>query len=163
MRRCIGYFLMALALVGCVASRPETGLKVVLLYPDAANSKVEAVWIANLLGRASYVNAHEDRYRHVTGLCAPQFDEEVEARSSAAKVYLELSDQDPKLHDPYFVDLTKVEKAGYGREHVWTFLRQPTWPETQQPSELRDFDSWASENIPDPKVATIGSISIHQK
>jgi hypothetical protein len=74
-----------------------------------------------------------------------------------------LSHRNPQLHDPYFIALIKVEKAGYIEEYVWRFLRQPTWPETQQPTKLRAFHPWASVNIPDHQVLTIGSISIQQQ
>ena len=47
--------------------------------------------------------------------------------------------------DPYLQLLADVRAAGFIREYVWRFLREPSWPE---PAGLRSdaFAAWAAEN-----------------
>ena len=103
---------------------------------------------------ANYINRHEDA-RRSQGVCIPHFEEEVDARSKAARIYSELSAKDKQFHDGYFDDLLKVEKVGFMREYVWSYLKQSTWTEGEKPSNLATFVSWNEGIFPitKPKLA----------
>ena len=80
------------------------------------------------------------------------FEEELDARESAAKIWGELSDKE-HLTDPYFADLQKVGSAGFLREYVWYCVPHPPW---KQAAGLRQeaFAQWLSERLPDHRVET---------
>jgi len=152
-------FVFAAALIiasaGCAAPRANSKLNIAVHWsPNEQAKKQSAVWLGYLLARANYIGDHKDSYAGVNGISAPQFQEEVEARSKAALIYEDLSSKDKELRDTYFEDLLKVERAGFMKEYVWTYLRQPTWPETEKPSNLVAFNSWNEVNLPNHQPVT---------
>jgi hypothetical protein len=80
------------------------------------------------------------------------FEEELDARESAAQIWGELSEKE-HLTDPYFAGLHKVDSAGFLREYVWYCVPHPPW---KQATGLRQqvFAKWLSERLPDHRVET---------
>jgi hypothetical protein len=72
------------------------------------------------------------------------FDEECYARDAMAELWAVQPEQ-KRQADAYLQLLADVRTAGFIREYVWRFLREPEWPE---PSGLRNdaFAAWATDN-----------------
>jgi hypothetical protein len=124
------------------------------------SDKQNAVWLGYVLARATYIGEHQSHYADVNGPCTPRFDEEVNARFRAARIYRDLAADDKAFRDAYFDDLLAVDKAGFAREYVWTYLHQTSWPETKKPSKLGAFDGWRQTHLASHQVQTYGSIKI---
>ena len=84
------------------------------------------------------------------------FDEEVDARDSAAAVWTELR-QKEQLSDRYLGELALVHTAGFMREYVWYCVPHGPW---RAPSGLRStqFANWFSERLPEHHVETWVSV-----
>ena len=154
---------LLMAFAGCATQHAQPKTHIVIKWDDKPTLSKEqtAVWLGYLMARAAYIGEHEQQYERIVGTCVPQFEEEVSARFRAAEVYRELSAKDKKLRDGYFEDLLKVQQAGFDREYIWVYLRQPTWLETEKPPRLQAFEPWAKENIASHQVVTYGGISLH--
>lgn len=151
--------VLAVALSGCASPQSKPPFHVTIqVGPDQVEQDILPVWLGYLMARANYVSANKALYVGETGVIRPRFEEEVEARTTAAQLYKELGGG--KRPDPYFKDLVKVEQASLMREYVWAFLRQPTWKDDQQPGKLNAFEVWARNNIPDHQVVTYGGIAL---
>ncbi len=148
-------------------SRSEPGFRANVVWdgPSTLSEKQNAVWLGYAIARAVYIRKHEDQYPgiRISGISAPQFAEEVDARSHAARIYREMAAKDKTFRDAYFEDLLAVETAGFVPEYVWTYLHQPAWPETQKPAKLAEFDSWRQTHLTAHRVRTYGRISISSK
>jgi hypothetical protein len=80
------------------------------------------------------------------------FEEELDARESAAKIWGELSEEEHFV-DAYFGDLQKVDRARFFREYVWYCVPHPPW---KQPAGLRQeaFAKWLAAELPHHRVET---------
>ena len=124
---------------------------------NRTQNEADPIWLGYLMARAVYVQDHKAEYSGEIGVVKAHFSEEVSARTKAATMYDELG-RNGHIH--YFDDLLKVKKAGYMKEYVWVYLRQPAWTPDEEPKNLSAFSSWAQKNIPDHQIETGGSISI---
>lgn len=80
------------------------------------------------------------------------FDEEVEARDNASRIWSETGAK-RRNTDPYFASVEAIREAGFVREYVWFCVPHPPWDE---PRGLRriDFDRWMSKTLPNHSVET---------
>jgi hypothetical protein len=82
-------------------------------------------------------------YPQLQGRNTP-FDEEYFARDAMAEFWAAQPPEKQRI-DPYLLLLARIRAAGFLREYVWTFLREPAWP---QPAglEIQRFETWATQN-----------------
>ena len=159
----------AVSLVGCSTQRPSnvldthSKLGVGIVWDDhkGIRKEINAVWLCYLMSRAVYVNKHRDMYSNVKGRCIPCFNEEVDARTQMAEGYQRFSAEDGTLHDDYLDDLVKVEKAGFMKEYVWTYLRQSSWSDAEKPTKMTDFATWKEVNLSNHHAVTYGYVFLH--
>jgi len=86
------------------------------------------------------------------------FDEECYARDAMAEFWAVQPDEKRRL-DAYLQLLADVRAAGFIREYVWRFLRDPAWP---QPAGLKSeaFDAWAAANgLSDHRPPTLAFVT----
>lgn len=127
--------------------------------PKEAPANESALWLGYLLARANYINAHPTLYPQHTGSVLPTFTEEVEARSSAARIYTELKAKDPTLNVAYFDDLALISSNSFMSEYVWTYLRQDTWGTAPAGLKLTEFDEWRAAHLAGHHAISHGTIS----
>ena len=86
-----------------------------------------------------YVKLHPEAAGHDS-----PFDEECYAHDAMAEFWAVQPEEKCRV-DAYLRLLADVRAAGFIREYVWRFLREPSWPE---PTGLRNdaFAAWAVEN-----------------
>jgi len=108
------------------------------------NATVAAAWTTYagtkaLLRMGEYAKHNPEAQGHDS-----PFDEECYARDAMAEFWAVQPDEKRRL-DAYLQLLANVRAAGFIREYVWRFLREPGWP---QPSGLKNdsFDAWAAQN-----------------
>ena len=154
--------LLLVSLFGCASPDGKSAMHVAIHWNTNRTQNDFSVnsfcaGVGYLMARAVYVQDHKAEYSGEIGVVKAHFSEEVSARTKAATIYDELG-RNGHIH--YFDDLLKVKKAGYMKEYVWVYLRQPTWTPDEEPKNLSAFSSWAQKNIPDHQIETGGSISI---
>lgn len=126
--------------------RPKKPKFSINLNADACrhDAAVAAAWTTYagtkaLIRMGEYVKLHPEAAGHDS-----PFDEECYARDAMAEFWA-VQPEEKRLSDGYLQLLTHVRAAGFIREYVWRFLREPGWPE---PADLRNeaFNAWALEN-----------------
>lgn len=110
-------------------------------------------WLAYLGARSTYREQHKVR-SGAKGEIRPSFNEEVEARQMALMM-TSLTGSKP---GGYWSAVARVAQAGFMKEYVWTYLRQPDWPESQRPPRLAAFQAWARTNLKNHKAETRGKL-----
>jgi len=159
---CAALVLVIQNFVWAAGSSP-TALSVSINWSPAKPDKENAVWLGYLAARAAFINKHMDLYAQRIGVITPTFAEEVEARTTATKIYQELREKDKALDVAYFNDLERVASSPFMSEYVWTYLRQPTWGAAPGDLKLVDFDVWRKANLANHQAMTQGSISFSAK
>jgi hypothetical protein len=92
------------------------------------------------------------------GPVIPSFEEEVEARTTVAKIYQQLQTSDKDLNLPYFNALLRVEQAGFMPEYVWHYLHQQAWKQIPASIRMEAFETWQRSNLAEHKPMTRGGI-----
>jgi len=150
----------------CLAIVPshalEKGLSVAIEWSPTEPEKERALWLAYLMSRAKYILKHIDAYPQQVGPVIPSFEEEIEARTTVAKIYQGLRAKDEELDLPYFNDLVRVAQAGFMREYVWHYLRQPAWEQMPANIRMEKFETWRRSNLAEHKPITRGGIRFDQ-
>jgi hypothetical protein len=141
------------------APAPQKQLTITVLWDDAMTSRESGLWIGYLFARMEFVSRNGGRYSRVPGVITPIFDEEVFARSEAAKIYRELRSKGRGTDSAYFNDLEKVDSAGFMREYVWQYLRRDTWSVAPEALRNSDFERWARSNLGQHAVETRGRVA----
>lgn len=177
--RCIGFrgsvrlaaaSLAAAAVIGAAppasASRSAAApaasaqrLYVAILWDPATPPGERKLWTAYLYTRAAWL-ASESGDRPPLGVRAPTFEGEVRARNVAVGLFRQLEAQDPTFGSRYFDDLDQVVAAGFLREYVWRYLKQPSW--TTQPAglHLARFDAWRALHLRYHVPETYGQVAV---
>ncbi|MBI3784145.1 MAG: hypothetical protein HY270_12180 [Deltaproteobacteria bacterium] len=157
MRGLVFLVVMVAMLCGCAASRVYS-CRSVINWDSTAPPKERALWLSYLMARVSYRGPAKE-CSAVQTIVPPTFDEEVDARTRAARTYTELKVRDNDLDVRYFNELALVAETGFMREYVWVYLRQPAW---QEPSglNLMGFQQWQRQNLQGHDPQTQGSISV---
>lgn len=150
--------VIGLSLSGCAAARTaQKSCRNVIDWNTAAPEKERAIWLAYLMFRANYRGPAKECSARQT-VVAPTFDEEVDARTKTVSTYRNLKARDLELDVRYFNELVLVDEAGFMREYVWLYLRQPTWKEPPE-LKLADFEQWSRANLVGHRPQTQGSIA----
>lgn len=151
--------MLGTAVSSVPAAEPEATKKPGFAIQFDPNSPSPAVWLAYLLARLNYVMKHESEYpRSGSGTIVATFPEEVEGRTSAARIYRELGSDGKSKRDSYWDDLARVSAAGFMKEYVWTYFRKPSWNESEAPKKLAKFTSWKKTALAGHKPVTYGAI-----
>jgi len=153
----IAICLLVSASANGASAQKKSDLRVATDWSPESPGGEGAVWLAYLMDRADYVWKHRAEYPQRAGPISASFEEEVEARTIAAKVYGELRAQDSGLEVSYFDDLAAVQAAGFMREYVWEYLRSPSW---KQPASLKleTFKAWRSAHLANHRAITKGGL-----
>jgi len=122
------------------------------------NVTIAAAW-ATYGGTKALVRTGEyaRQYPEARGHESP-FDEECYARDAMAEFWAVQPPEKRRL-DSYLQLLADVRDAGFIREYVWRFLREPGWAE---PAGLRNdaFTAWvASKGLADHRPPTLAFVS----
>lgn len=149
---------MALPAV-CSAKEPGVAIQ---FDPNTPNKKMAAIWLGYLLARAAYRLEHKLPLPE-SGVILPSFPEEVDARTGAAQIYQELKEKDKRLHDTYWETLSQIKAKGFMNAYVWTYLRRPNWPKSQEPRNLAAFQNWSRSLLKNHKPVTYGSLAVERK
>jgi hypothetical protein len=151
--------LLPISAASAATPAHDAGALTVTVDWTPTTSKAEgAMWLAYLMARATYIEAHPSAYPQEIGVITPTFEEELEARSTVTTIYREMREKDKELDLAYFNDLAQVAEAAFLREYVWTFLRQPTWKKVPDGLRLKEFDAWKEGRLADHQVETKGRI-----
>lgn len=153
--------LLLLLLTGLVSQlRAEKGITLVYdaNLPDKRSS---AMWMAYAVMRAEYRTKNQVPLPNI-GEVVPSYEEEVAGRSQTVQVYREIKQNEPGWTDPYWEALQKVEETGFMPEYVWTFHRQPNWPDSEMPKNLSSFKKWMEESLPSHKPDTRGGLYVKE-
>jgi hypothetical protein len=95
---------------------------------------------------------------------ASSFECELTARQLLLQSWQENRLQHPDSSDPYLNDLLLVDQAGFLREYVARYFRQPGW---SLPRDIRkqEFQAWQRKNLPGhrPRTVLTGSWNYRQR
>jgi hypothetical protein len=140
------------------AAGPQLG--VAILWDPSTPARERKLWTAYLYTRAAQVAQDSEDRPLPVGEPVATFDGEVRARLVAVSLFRQLEQEDPGFTSAYFADLERVQAAGFLREYVWRYLRQPSW--TQQPDGLRltEFDAWRTAHLRGHVPVTHGRIAV---
>jgi len=128
------------------------------LHGSIRNATIAAAWTTYagtkaLLRMGEYVKLHPESQGHDSA-----FDEECYARDALAEFWVAQKQEDHRT-DAYLHLLADVRDAGFIREYVWRFAREPAWPE---PDGLKTeaFDAWcAGKGLSEHRPLTLAFIS----
>lgn len=83
----------------------------------------------------------------------PTFDVDYSARTNQINVWNQIKAKDPTVINVYMVQIEAINAAGFLREYVWEYYRQPGW---QAPPDLSlaRFDAWRKQHLPDLRAET---------
>jgi hypothetical protein len=100
-------------------------------------------WITYAGGRAAWRSEHVADEAVANGPVVPGFEEEVWAHDF---VWMMLEDPAAYPRRSPLRGMHRAREAGFLREYVWTYLRQPGW---QEPAGLRiaEFDVWRRKQL----------------
>jgi len=126
------------------------------------NTPNAAIWLGYLLARVAYRTEHKLPMPQ-SGPIFSTLDEEVDARTGAAQIYQELKEKDRGLHDSYWETLSQIKSKGFINAYVWTYLRQTSWPASQQPKSLSAFQAWSRSHLKNHKAITYGGLAVEPK
>jgi hypothetical protein len=127
--------------------------------PSAPNAPV---WLGYLMALAAYRDKHKLPLPE-SGPIISTLDEEVDARTSAAKIYQELKEKDNGLHDAYWEILSQIKSEGFISAYVWTYPRHASWPASQQPKNLSPFQAWSCSHLKNHMAITYGGLAVENK
>ena len=132
---------------------------VAILFDPATPPAERKLWTVYLYTRAALVASESDASPAPLGISAPSFEGELRARRVALGLFRELERNDPDFGSRYFDDLDRVEAAGFLREYVWRYLKQPSW---SAPSglQLAQFDAWRAVHLRYHVPVTHGQIAV---
>lgn len=146
-----------------LAKQPEKQPDIAIQFdPNRPNQKVATIWLGYLMARAAYHWEHK-LPAPASGTIIPTFAEEAYARDAAAEIYQELKQKEKGLHDNYWETLSQIRKKGFMNAYVWTYLRRPNWPKSQQPRNLAAFQNWSSSLLKNHKAETYGALAVDPK
>ena len=150
--------------LGAVASSgsapPPAQRYVAILYDPATPPAERKLWTIYLYTRAALVATQSDAAPLAPGIRAPSFEGEVRARRVAVGLFRQLERDDPEFGSRYFDDLDQVESAGFMREYVWRYLRQPSWSGPPSGLQLAQFDAWRAVHLRHHVPITHGRIAV---
>lgn len=132
---------------------------VAILFDPSTPPAERKLWTVYLYTRAALVASESDATPLPLGIYAPTFEGEVRARRVAVGLFRELERNDPDFGSRYFDDLDRVEAAGFMREYVWRYLKQPSW--SAPPGlQLARFDAWRAVHLRYHVPVTHGQIAV---
>lgn len=139
---------------------PTAQRYVAILYDPATPPAERKLWTIYLYTRAALVATQSDAAPLALGIRAPSFEGEVRARRVAVGLFRQLERDDPDFGSRYFDDLDQVESAGFMREYVWRYLRQPSWSGPPSGLQLAQFDAWRAVYLRHHVPVTHGRIAV---
>jgi hypothetical protein len=124
----------------------------------ASDATVAAAWtvyggVKAMVRTGEYFETAPDARGHDS-----PFDEECYARDAMAEFWAVQPDA-KRATQPYLHLLMSVRDAGFVREYVWRFLRDPAWP---RPAGLKEdaFAAWCTKHgFPDHKPPTLAFVT----
>lgn len=135
----------------------------VAILPDPATPPGERkLWTIYLYTRAALVASESGAGPLPLGIRAPSFEGEVRARRVAVGLFRQLERDDPDFGSRYFDDLDQVEAAGFMREYVWRYLKQPSWSTPPSGLRLHAFDAWRAVYLRHHVPVTYGHIAVRR-
>jgi hypothetical protein len=146
----LAFSIVAIARIGLAAPT------VVLRYdPDKPNRNSAVIWLGYLVSRTAF---HKKHHLPIpgSGEIIPSFEEEVDARTTAARTYREFKAKDAKIKDSYWETLSEIERRGFVAAYAWTFLHRKEWPSSVRPANLAEFNAWKQRALPRHVPRTYG-------
>ncbi len=131
----------------------------ILFDPETPPSERQ-LWTIYLYTRAALAASESDAGPLPLGIRAPSFEGEVRARRVAVGLFRQLERDDPEFGSRYFDDLDRIESAGFMREYVWRYLKQPSWSASPPGLQLTQFDTWRAVHLRYHVPVTHGSIAV---
>ncbi|HEY2590398.1 MAG TPA: hypothetical protein VGI35_02300 [Steroidobacteraceae bacterium] len=158
---------LAAAASAPAAAPPPGGLQtaaapryVEILWDPATPAGERKLWTVYLYTRAAAAASESDTAPLPLGVRPPTFEEEVRARRVTVGLFRQLERDDPDFGSRYFDDLDRVEAAGFMREYVWRYLKQPSWPAQPPELQLAQFDAWRAVHLRYHVPITYGRIAV---
>ncbi len=139
---------------------PAPDRYVAILWDPATPPGERKLWTAYLYTRAAQLASESGVEPLRLGVHAPTFAGEVRARRVALGLFRQLERDDPDFGSRYFDDLDQVEAAGFLREYVWRYLRQPSWGAPPPGLRLAEFDAWRAVHLRYHVPVTHGRIAV---
>ena len=133
---------------------------VAILFDPETPSNERQLWTIYLYTRAALAASESDAGPLPLGIRAPSFEGEVRARRVAVGLFRQLERDDPEFGSRYFDDLDRIESAGFMREYVWRYLKQPSWSAAPPGLQLTQFDAWRAVHLRYHVPVTHGSIAV---
>lgn|GEM_PF-1684483 len=139
------------------AESADAALKVAILWDPETPEAESRIWLAYLFARAAYAATGSEGGPTV-GEREATFEEEVRGRTIAVSTFRELKRGDARLASTYFNDIERVMDAGFLREYVWSYLRNPSWAKPEG-LKLEAFNEWRAAHLPAHVPVTHGRIA----
>lgn len=141
-------------------SRSTAKRYVAILFDPQTPPNERQLWTIYLYTRAALAASESDAGPLPLGIRAPSFEGEVRARRVAVGLFRQLDRDDPDFGSRYFDDLDRVESAGFMREYVWRYLKQPSWSAPPAGLQLTQFDAWRAVHLRYHVPVTHGRIAV---
>jgi tetratricopeptide (TPR) repeat protein len=141
-------------------SEEQAKFKVNIVMSGGVKPEETAAWFFYLGRRSMFITQHPEAYVGQSGNVVPTFEEELQGRLMLVESCEQNLKNSKAPTSPYLMDLLRIHKAGYLREHVWWHLGQPTWGANQQPPNLLSFMAWTRVNLRQHNAETHGGIQI---
>lgn len=140
---------------------PETPhLSIAIEWDPSTPAAERKLWMTYLYVRAAHAAVESEHRALPLGVQQPSFEDEVRARRVVVGLYRRMHAHDPGFHSAYFAALSRVAAAGFLREYVWRYLRNPSWTTRPDGLRLAAFDKWRAIHLVGHVAITHGSIAL---
>jgi hypothetical protein len=124
------------------ASDPRTSNQIVFdsrgIELMRTNKDLVGPWVSYTLARASCEKSKGG---------GSYFFCEVLGRDMLVSGWVTAKAKNPDATDKYLETLLAVKEAGFMKEYVWVYLKQPSWNDATPPANIDAFKKWASLNL----------------
>lgn len=121
---------------------------------------VSAAWLGYAMSRGIWIKDHFTSEDIKNNAYTYSFDEEVEGRQGMAQIWMEFKEKTPQLTDAYLDKNLAVRDAGFMREYVWVYRKDPSWTTEPEGLRLEEFKTWQESNLADHTPQTRASVRI---
>ena len=150
------FLIICISLAACVSQPAKESTNQIFIGDGVLENKnTGAAWLSYGLALTTYDNENN-------GASSNGFEREVYALETTASIWSELRAKGSASEDAELDALAAAVKAGYIKEYIWHFLRNPGWVEPQS-MKVGEFKSWLLKNYPNHKGIVNPGVSVQAK
>lgn len=123
----------------------QSALKPKMELQKFAVPEQQVAWLAYGLGLSKFVSDQNLGDNLPSGPWTPTFEAEMFARKNQIQIWREIKEK-KAISYTFMEQMELIVEAGFLGEYVWTYYKNPTWPQ-KDGLRLPEFNQWALSNL----------------